>query len=107
MRKGLPSLGEADPKFTNVRLYRYTRDCLLQATIVRVTGDIMKRLINCSISFFLMCGLAFCANDTFQGNVVKKPYDPSGNSKQPQSTNTQILYHGGPVMNLSNSVYVI
>jgi len=67
----------------------------------------MKWLTNLSIPFFLICSLAFCADDSFQGNVVKKPYDPTVNSKRPQSNSTQILYHGGPVMNLSNSVYVI
>jgi hypothetical protein len=48
------------------------------------------------------------ADDTFQGNVVKAPFDASnhgqGHSKMASS---QILYHGGPVMNVANSVYVI
>jgi hypothetical protein len=46
-------------------------------------------------------------DDTFQGVVVKKPYDPSTHGKGAKTNSTQILYHGGPVMNISNSVYVI
>jgi hypothetical protein len=48
------------------------------------------------------------ADDTFQRNVVKRPYDGSqhGNG-QAKTASTQILYHGGPVMNVGNSVYVI
>jgi hypothetical protein len=49
--------------------------------------------------------LAF-SDDTFQGIPVKKPYDPSHGQSKP-TTSTQILYHGGPVMNQANSVYVI
>ncbi len=44
--------------------------------------------------------------DTFQGVVVKKPFDTS-NGKGGKTASTQILYHGGPVMNQANSVYVI
>lgn len=46
------------------------------------------------------------SDDTFQGNPAKQPFDGSGHSPTKNSS-TQILYHGGPVMNLSNSVYVI
>jgi hypothetical protein len=48
------------------------------------------------------------ADDTFQGISVKAPFDPKnhGGSSKPAPTPV-ILYHGGPVMNVSNSVYVI
>ncbi len=46
-------------------------------------------------------------DDTFQGVVVKKPFEPSVHGKAGQPQSTQILYHGGPVMNISNTVYVI
>lgn len=48
------------------------------------------------------------AEDAPQGAVVKKPFDPAthGNAK---TSSSQILYHGGPVMNSAqgNSLYVI
>jgi len=48
------------------------------------------------------------ADDSFQGISVKLPFDAKGNSGKPKQASTpQILYHGGPVMNISNSVYVI
>ena len=43
-------------------------------------------------------------NDELQHVVVKAPFDHLRQAKTPS---TQILYHGGPVMNQSNSVYVI
>jgi hypothetical protein len=46
------------------------------------------------------------ADDTFQGASIKKPYDAS-TGKGGGTGSTQILYHGGLVMNQSNSVYVI
>ena len=46
------------------------------------------------------------SDDTFQGNAAKKPY-ASGGQGQGKTSGTQMIYHGGPVMNLSNSVYVI
>jgi hypothetical protein len=78
-----------------------------RGNIKLVEGVKMKRLTNLTIPFFLICGFAFCADDTFQGNVVKKPYDPAVNGNKGKPNSTQILYHGGPIMNLSNSVYVI
>jgi len=45
------------------------------------------------------------ANDTFEGNVVKKPFAAAKSGSKTSST--QILYHGGPILNQSNSVYVI
>lgn len=51
---------------------------------------------------------AASADDTFQGNVIKKPFDSNTHQSNGNKTSgTQILYHGGPVMNQSNSVYVI
>jgi hypothetical protein len=48
------------------------------------------------------------SDDTFQGNVVKRPFDAAIHGQSPTKTSsTQILYHGGAVMNLANSVYVI
>jgi len=54
-------------------------------------------------------GAALSANDDGLGNSGKKPFDPSTNGKGGGKTGSppQILYHGGPIMNLSNSVYVI
>lgn len=47
------------------------------------------------------------ADDTFQGLVVKAPFDAKTNSGKAKTASNQILYHGGPVMNMSNTVYVI
>jgi Phosphate-induced protein 1 conserved region len=56
----------------------------------------------------LLAVVAFAyQDDTFQGVVVKKPFDPSVHGKGGKTSSTQILYHGGPVMNVSNTVYVI
>jgi hypothetical protein len=44
--------------------------------------------------------------DTFQGNPAKKPFDAGGQDPA-KTSSTQMLYHSGPVVNLSNSVYVI
>src|SRR5215472_9497545 len=47
---------------------------------------------------------AFCQNDTFQGIPVKRPFD--SNTHPAKTNSSQILYHGGPVMQLP-AVYVI
>ena len=64
-----------------------------------------------SIGTFLslaLMGAAFSADDDGPGNSVKKPFDPSSNGKGGGHTTTpQMTYHGGPIMNMSNSVYVI
>src|SRR5215471_17989892 len=58
-------------------------------------------------SLFLMSA-ALSADDDGHGNSLKKPFDPNTNGKGGGRTGSvQILYHGGPIMNLSNSVYVI
>jgi hypothetical protein len=58
-------------------------------------------------SIFLITTLipGLSAEHTFQGNVIKPPFDSSHSAAKTNST--QILFHGGPVMNLANSVYVI
>jgi hypothetical protein len=54
-------------------------------------------------------GLVFAAaDDTFQGISVKPPYDARTHSGKAKPTPApQVVYHGGPVMNGTNSVYVI
>jgi len=47
------------------------------------------------------------AGNEFGNLPVKEPYDRVTHGKGPKTGSTQILYHGGPVMNISNSVYVI
>jgi hypothetical protein len=49
---------------------------------------------------------AFCQNDTFQGESIKKPFDTTLRGNASKGTSTQILYHDGPVVQLP-SVYVI
>ena len=51
--------------------------------------------------------IAFAGEDSFQGAVIKKPYDAASHGQPAKTASTQILYHGGPVMNQSNSLYVI
>lgn len=46
-------------------------------------------------------------DDSPGGASVKKPFDASLHTPASKTTSTQILYHGGPVMNSTNSVYVI
>lgn len=58
-----------------------------------------------AVTVAAVVGFAFAAaDDSFQGAVIKKPFEASGQAK---TGSTQILYHGGPVMNQTNSVYVI
>jgi hypothetical protein len=47
------------------------------------------------------------AGDGPQKDVIKPPYDPKVHGTHARTSSTQILYHGGPVMVFSNSVYVI
>ena len=51
--------------------------------------------------------ILFAADDSFQGAVVKKPYDALQHGQPTKTNSTQILYHGGPVMNVANTVYAI
>jgi hypothetical protein len=51
--------------------------------------------------------LSFTSDDTFQNVVGKKPFENAVHGNGPKTSSTQILYHGGPVMNQTNSVYVI
>src|SRR5579862_3658898 len=41
------------------------------------------------------------------GASIKQPFQPGDHPSKTKTGSTQILYHGGPVMNISNSVYVI
>jgi hypothetical protein len=54
-------------------------------------------------------GITYASGDDFHGLILKKPYDSSvhGNGNAPKPVSNQMLYHGGPVMTHSNSVYVI
>ena len=60
------------------------------------------------------CGRAFgrgyifrrCRRRYVQGNMIKKPFDLTAHPPN-KTSSTQILYHGGPIMNQSNSVYAI
>jgi hypothetical protein len=67
--------------------------------------------LNLTCAATLLCAAATLtfafSDDTFQGNVVKKPFDAALHGQAAKTTSNQILYHGGPVMNKSNSVYVI
>src|SRR4051812_47151487 len=65
----------------------------------------MKLIPAASVFFVTMLILGLSAEDTFQGNPIKRPFDSSHSAAKPSST--QILFHGGPVMNMANSVYVI
>ena len=47
------------------------------------------------------------AGNEFGNLPVKEPYDAVAHGKGSKTSSTQILYHGGPVMNISNSVYAI
>jgi len=69
----------------------------------------MLKLTGCAALLAAAATLMFAfSDDTFQGNVVKRPFDPAIHGQSPTKTSsTQILYHGGPVMNQANSVYVI
>ena len=53
-------------------------------------------------------GLAIAAaQNEFANLPVKPPYDAVTHGKPSKTSSTQIVYHGGPVMNVSNSVYAI
>jgi hypothetical protein len=68
----------------------------------------MLKLTGCAALLGAATLMFAFSDDTFQGNVVKRPFDAAIHGQSPTKTSsTQILYHGGPVMNLSNSVYVI
>jgi hypothetical protein len=58
------------------------------------------------IALGLVCSIAVLAEDGPSPKAVKPPFDHATSGKR-GITDTQILYHGGPVMNQSNSVYVI
>ena len=45
--------------------------------------------------------------DAISGTSIKRPFDTAAPSMAADAGSPQILYHGGPVMNKSNSVYVI
>jgi hypothetical protein len=62
----------------------------------------------------LIIALAFAATFTLlsagdgpQKDVIKPPYDTQVHGAHARTSSAQILYHGGPVMVVSNSVYVI
>ena len=50
--------------------------------------------------------VAFSNDDTFQGAVVKKPFDPAIHGKAAKTTSTQILYHNGPVAHPVSVYYI-
>ena len=64
----------------------------------------IKTLVSAAVLLSAANVLFAQQNDELQHVVVKAPFDPL---KQAKTTSTQIFYHGGPVMNQSNSVYVI
>lgn len=60
------------------------------------------------VAFAAAAGLAFAiASNEFGDLPVKQPYSAATHGKGSKPSSTQILYHGGPVMNISNSVYAI
>jgi hypothetical protein len=66
----------------------------------------IKTLISAAV-LVSAAGILFAQqNEELPHVVVKAPFDHS-TGKHLKTTSTQILYHGGPVMNQSNSVYVI
>ena len=50
--------------------------------------------------------VAFSNDDTFQGAVVKKPFDPAIHGKEAKTNSTQILYHNGPVAHPVSVYYI-
>ncbi len=51
--------------------------------------------------------LAVADDDTFQGISVKKPFAAAAHARSTTTSTPVMTYHGGPVMNVSNTVYVI
>src|SRR5579862_9304358 len=50
---------------------------------------------------------AVADEDTSQGTAIKKPFDAAAHGKSAKSSIPVMTYHGGTVMNQSNTVYVI
>ncbi len=65
------------------------------------------RVFTVAAALAAIAGLAFPAENTEPKSFsARKAFDPDKGSHK-SGNSTQILYHGGPVMNVSNSVYVI
>jgi hypothetical protein len=62
--------------------------------------------ITSTVLFCAFVVAAFSADDTFQGNSIKAPFE-QGSGGKAKTTSTQILYHNGPIMNGNNNVYLI
>jgi hypothetical protein len=84
------------------RRQRYTELQCLTEDLMKYKPVLLIIALASAATFTLLS-----AGDGPQKDVVKPPYDPQVHAAHAHTSSAQILYHGGPVMVVSNSVYVI